>query len=74
MTKEAIIQKTIEILEKLPSDKINEVSDFADFILKKYEEQLIQKGMEKLVSESEAFSFLQEEEDLYEEKDLKGKY
>ncbi|MBY5952805.1 MAG: hypothetical protein NXH89_02260 [Cyclobacteriaceae bacterium] len=74
MTKEAIIQKTIEILEKLPSEKINEVSDFADFILKKYEEQLIQKGMEKIVSESEAFSFLQEEEDLYEEKDLKEKY
>jgi Protein of unknown function (DUF2281). len=47
MTKEAIIQKIIEILEKLPSEKINEVSDFADFILKKYEEQLIQKGMEK---------------------------
>lgn len=74
MTKEAIIQKTIETLEKLPSEKINEVSDFADFILKKYEEQLIQKRMEKIVSESEAFSFLHEEEDLYEEKDLMEKY
>lgn len=74
MTKEILIQKTIKILEKLPDEKINEVSDFADFILKKYEEQLMQKGIEKIVSESEAFAFLNEEEELYEEKDLKEKY
>ncbi len=38
MTKEAIIQKTIQALTILPADKAEEISDFADFILQKYED------------------------------------
>ncbi|MCB9347718.1 MAG: DUF2281 domain-containing protein [Lewinellaceae bacterium] len=44
MTKEGLINRTIETLEKLPEDKIHEIADFADFILKKYEEQILQIG------------------------------
>lgn len=74
MTKETLIQKTIEILERLPPEKVNEISNFADFISKKHENRQLQKGIEKTISESEAFTFLHMEEELYEEKDLKEKF
>jgi len=74
MTKKGLINRTVETLEKLPEDKIYEIADFADFVLKKYEEQIIQKGIETIVSESDSFAFLHDEEDLYDESDLKEKY
>lgn len=74
MTRETLIKKTIKTISKLPQDQIQEVSDFADRILKEYEEHILQKGMEKLVSESNAFNFLQEEEPLYSVNDLKERY
>ena len=43
MTREAIIQKTIRILNMLPAEKAVEVADFADYILKKYEEYTLLK-------------------------------
>ena len=45
----------------------------ADFVLKKYEEQTLQQGIETMLSESDSVSFLHEEEDLYGENDLKKK-
>ncbi len=74
MAKQKLIDRTVKILERLPENKIHEVADFADFILKKYEEQILQKGIETLTSESDSFAFLHEEEDLYDESDLKEKY
>jgi hypothetical protein len=74
MDKQGLINRTIGTLEKLPEDKVNEIADFADFMLKKYEDQILQKGIEKIVSESDSFSFLNDEEDLYDERDLKVKY
>jgi len=71
MKRELIIEKTMQALQQLPEDKAIEVADFADFILKKYEEQLMQKGIEKLVSDSDAFNFLNEEESLYSVADIK---
>jgi hypothetical protein len=58
----------------LPEDKAMEISDFADFLFKKYEEQLINDNVMALVSESKSFKFLYEEEDLYSLSDLKEKY
>ena len=74
MTRETLIKKTLKTLSSLPQDKVREVSDFADFILKKYDEEILQKGMEKLVMDSKAFNFLRDEEDIYSLKDLKEKY
>lgn len=74
MNKQGLINRTIEILEKLPEDKIHEIADFADFVLKKHEEQILQRGIETMVSESDSFAFLHDEEDLYDENDLKEKY
>ncbi len=74
MNRQGLINKTIETLEKLPEDKIYEIATFADFVVKRYEEQVLQKGIETIISQSDSFSFLHEEEDLYDENDLKEKY
>ena len=74
MSKEEIIEKTLNALKRLPEDKGEEVADFADFMLKKIEEQDLQKGIESLIENSESFAFLKDEEDLYTLDDLKEKY
>lgn len=74
MTKQMLISRTIKTLEKLPEGEIHQVADFADFVLRKYEEQSLQKGIETITGNSKALSFLNDEEDLYDERDLKEKY
>ena len=74
MMRETLINKTVKALSKLPNDKIKEVSDFTEYIFKKYEEETLQKGIEKLVSDSNAFQFLNEDEDLYTVNDIIEKY
>ena len=74
MTRQAIIERTVQIINQLPQEKASEISDFADFLIKKYEDQQIIENIQKLVTESKTFSFLNEEEDLYSISDLKEKY
>jgi hypothetical protein len=74
MAGKALINRTLTTLSKLPPDKVKEVSDFADYILKKYDAEVLQRGIEKIVSNSESFAFLAQEEDIYTVEDLKEKY
>jgi hypothetical protein len=74
MPRETLIKKTIKTLSKLPPEKVKEVSDFAEFIFKKYEDEILLKGLEKLASDSKVFYFLNDDEDLYTLEDLKEKY
>ncbi|MFN0278180.1 MAG: hypothetical protein ACKVRN_06200 [Pyrinomonadaceae bacterium] len=71
MTQSAVIENTISTLSKLPIDKAEEVADFADFVLRRYENSLLQEGITQIVGESEAFAFLADEEDLYTKDDLR---
>lgn len=74
MSKDKLIKKTIETLLRLPQEKILEVNDFADYILEKYDREILQKGIEEMVSKSKTFDFLAEEEELYSLEDLKEKF
>ena len=75
MTRQAIINKTTQVIKQLPQDKAIEVSDFADFLAKKYETQLLLENIQTIVAKSGTFDFLHEEEDeLYSLVDLKEKY
>ena len=74
MTRQAIIERTLKAINQLPEDKAEEISDFADFVSKRYEEQLITTGIKKLSSESKSFEFLKDEEDTYTLADLKEVY
>jgi hypothetical protein len=74
MTRQAIIERTLKAIIQLPEEKAKEISDFAEFIMKQYEEQQLTKGLQRLSTTSQAFDFLNDEEDLYTEDDLQEKY
>jgi hypothetical protein len=57
MTHQEIIERTVQAINLLPNERAEEISDFADFITKKYEEQLITAGIQQFVVESNTFSF-----------------
>lgn len=65
MTRQAIIERTVEVINRLPDEKATEISDFAEYIMMKYEEQSLLLNIQQLVSNSDAFDFLRDEEDLY---------
>ena len=74
MTQSSLIENTLSTLSKLPTEKVVEVADFADFILKRYEESLLQHGITQIVGDSQVFAFLADEEDLYTRDDLKVRF
>ncbi len=74
MSRAEIIEKTLNALNKLPETMGEEVADFADFMVKKTEDQNLQSGIQHVVENSDAFAFLYDEEDLYTLDDLKEKY
>jgi hypothetical protein len=74
MTKQLIIERTLKVINLLPNEKAIEISDFADFILKRYEEQLLTNGIQKVVTGSQSFDFLNNEADSYTLSDVKVEY
>jgi hypothetical protein len=74
MDKKSIIERTLKAIEMLPVEKAGEISDFADFMLKRFEESLLSEDIHTLNSQSSSFDFLAEEEDLYKVSDLKEVY
>ncbi|MGB0880639.1 MAG: hypothetical protein ACPGTO_08740 [Polaribacter sp.] len=75
MDKEVLINYSLKALRRLPIKRINEVTNFIDFISEKYsEEKELQKDIENIVEKSNSFSFLNDEEDIYSEYDLTEKY
>ena len=74
MTRQAIIEKTINAINQLPEQKAEEISDFADFISKRYEEHSFAKEIYQMNYLSKSFDFLNDEEDLYSVADLKEVY
>ncbi|MBL0295097.1 MAG: hypothetical protein IPQ04_12840 [Saprospiraceae bacterium] len=71
MTKEAIIERTVKIINQLPDSKAEVISEFADFVIKQYEEQKLTEEIQNFISKSQSFDFLNSEEEIYSEKDLK---
>jgi hypothetical protein len=73
MNRQILIDKTLNKIRQLPDAKIKEINDFADFLLSRIDDKIIQEGILKLTSESKAFEFLKDEDDLYTLNDLKEK-
>ena len=65
ITRQLIIERTLKAINQLPEDKAQEISNFADFVFKRYEENELINGIEKLTTESQAFDFLNKEDDIY---------
>lgn len=73
MNRDTLIRKTVVSLSKLPDQKIQEIADFADFLLSKSDYELLIKDIQRLSTDSSTFNFLNEEAELYSIADLKKK-
>ena len=74
MSRDTLIKKTIEQLEKLPDHKLQEASDFVEFLVSRINDSLLVEGITEMASTSKTFSFLGEEEIEYKMSDLKERY
>jgi hypothetical protein len=74
MDRKVLIEQTIKKIYQLPESKIQEINNFADFLLGKIDDTILQEGIQKLTSGSKGFEYLKNEEDLYSVNDLKEKY
>ena len=74
MNRQAIIERTVKAINKLPEDRAREISDFAEFVMKQYEDRVLTEGIAQLTVDSKAFDFLNAEEELYSEADIKEPY
>lgn len=74
IAKEKIIERTLYAINHLPDSMANEISLYAESLLKKNEENTISQGIQEITSSDSSFAFLNQEEDLYTINDLKEVY
>lgn len=74
MTHRALIERTVRVMSQLPQEKAQEICDFAEFIESKSENKLLGENLHVYASNSVAFEFLENEEELYDLKDIKENY
>ncbi|OYU97802.1 MAG: hypothetical protein CFE21_03965 [Bacteroidetes bacterium B1(2017)] len=74
MSRQSIIERILNAINQLPDEKAEEISDFADFVFKRYEETTLLNGIKKLSAEATTFDFLNQEEEIYSIEDLKEVY
>ena len=74
MNRELLLKDALNKINKLPNAKLEEINDFADFLLTRLDDQFINENIKELTSNSTSFDFLKEEEEIYDESDLKEKF
>lgn len=74
MNREQLLDETIQKLNKLPSDKIQEINHFAELLLSKIDDKIFVEGIAEMAAKSKAFDFLNDEEDLYTVNDAIERY
>lgn len=74
MNRQLLIESIMQKISHLPDVKIKEVDDYADFLLGKIDDQILQEGIQNLVADAGTFDFLKDEEDLYTVEDLKTRF
>jgi len=71
--RETLIKKTISNLNRLPEEKLREISDFSDFLVNRLKEENLIEGIHDHIKTSKTYKFLQEEQEIYTVEDLKEK-
>jgi hypothetical protein len=74
MEQDVLVENTIGRIKKLPVARIQEVSDFIEFIIGKDDDAMITEGLQQLSSSGGAFDFLYDEPELYSVNDLKARF
>ncbi len=72
--REALLKKTITNLSHLPDEKLQELSDFSEFLISKLADQILLDNIQHHIEISSSYKFLQEDRDIYTVQDLKEKY
>lgn len=74
MDKAALIQKAIEKISRLPEQELQEVNDFAEFLLSRIQHKILSEEVSASNAASSSYKFLEEEPDIYTVNDVKAKY
>ncbi len=75
MSREQLLQKTIQQLEQLDEKSLHSIKDFVDYVASKSEDRELTWGIMKLAEQSQSFDFLNDEpDDLYKLEDLKVRF
>jgi hypothetical protein len=74
MSKTVLIKKTIDNISLLPEQQIQEINDFAEFLLSRIQQEVLSKEVSDANITSNSYKFLEEEPDLYTVNDLKVQY
>jgi hypothetical protein len=74
MEREVLVKQTMDKIEQLPTMRLQEVSDFVEYIFQKNEDALITEGLQQLSAISHTYDFLNDEPDLYTVNDLKVRF
>jgi hypothetical protein len=71
MTREELLKRTHEFLQRLPDEKLAEVHDFAEYLTSRREQYTLREGMTILSARSGSLSFLNDDrEDIYTVSDI----
>lgn len=65
MNRVELIKQTVHKLMQLPEKELSQIADFTDYLLSRAESQVETIGMQQLIEQDEAFSFLHDEKELY---------
>lgn len=71
MNKEKVLKNTILKLRQLDERNLKEANDFVEFLLAKVSERELTREIQQQAERSDSFSFLEDEEELYSDEDLK---
>lgn len=74
MDRNILIEKAVENIIKLSDQQVQEITDFAEFLLSKSQDQVLIEDIQRITIESDTFKFLNEEPELYSINDLKKVY
>ncbi len=73
MNRVELLKQTVQKLTQLPEKELSQIADFADYLLTRAESQVETIGIQQLIEQDEAFSFLHDEKELYAGNDTVGK-
>lgn len=74
MARKDLLDRTTKSLKRLSDERLIEVSNFVESLLNKSADQQLYNDILNTAHASETFSFLEEEEELYFDEDLKETY
>jgi hypothetical protein len=74
MSRIELIETTLKSIEKLPENELQEINDFAEFLLSKVDKKQLTKDISQINLASGSYKFLAQDDNIYTVNDLKEKY